>query len=87
MLNQIEQIAYKNYERFIPCDAFLTAAFLFPECVRKHEMYHVTVELHGNHTRGQMVLDHLKKKDQSVMIIQALHEEEFKKILYWTGTS
>lgn len=71
----------------MPCDAYLTAVILFPECVKTQERHHATVELHGHHTRGQMVLDHICKNAHNVTIIQTLHEDEFKKILHWTGTS
>lgn len=87
LLNTIEKIAYKDCTTFMPCDAFVTAAFLFPECIRKKEQHHATVELHGHHTRGQMVLDHMRKKEHNVTVVQELHEEEFKKILVWTATS
>lgn len=70
----------------MPCDAYLTALFLFPEkCIRKKHSNHVTVELHGNYTRGQMVLDHLGKNEHNITIIELLYEEEIKKALQWTG--
>lgn len=72
----------------MPCDAYLTAAFLFPEkCIRKKQNIHVTVELHGIHTRGQMVLDHLGKNDHNVTIIELLNEEDIQKMLQWTATA
>lgn len=55
------------------------AAFLFPErCVRVKEQYHATVELHGIHTRGQMVLDHKRQKKPNITIIKALNENGVK---------
>lgn len=72
----------------MPCDAFLAAAYVFPDkCIRKKHKKHVTVELHGNHTRGQVVVDHLGKNDHNVTIIELLNEEEIQKSLYWTATA
>ncbi|XP_031636105.1 inosine-uridine preferring nucleoside hydrolase-like [Contarinia nasturtii] len=70
----------RNPSHFSACDAFLVAAFLFSEvCVREKQQYHVTVELHGFNTRGQMILDHKRRKDANVTIIEALNEDEVKK--------
>lgn len=90
LLNEIDKIIYGRVNKniFNPCDAFLTAVFLFPEkCVRAKQQYHATIELHGHYTRGQMVLDHIRKNDHNVTIVEALDEEEFKNILLWTATS
>lgn len=88
LLNEIDKISYRNCPTFMPCDAFLTAAFLFPDkCIGRKRQYHATIELTGRHTRGQLVLDHLRKNNHNVTIIETFNEEEFKKILYWTATS
>lgn len=87
-MNEAEKIIYGNYHGYMPCDAFLTAVFLFPEkCIRKKHSNHVTVELNGTHTRGQMVLDHLGKNDHNVTIIELLNEDEIQKSLHWTATA
>lgn len=87
-MNEAEAKIYRNYECFMPCDAYLTAAFLFPDkCIRKKQNIHVTVELNGIHTRGQMVLDHLGKNDHNVTIIELLNEDEIRKALHWTATA
>lgn len=62
--------------------------FIFSDkCVQSKKQYHATIELQGLHTRGQMVLDHLKKNNHNVTIIETFNEEEFKKVLHWTATS
>lgn len=72
----------------MPCDAFLTAVFLSPStCIRKTRKFHATVELGGSHTRGQMVLDHLKENDDNVTIVDLLSEEGVKNILKWVATA
>lgn len=87
LLNEIDRICYRNEDCFIPCDAFLTAIFLFPEkCIQSQGKYNATVELHGIHTRGQMVIDHREKDNHNVTVIEMLNEEEFKKIFHWTAT-
>lgn len=87
LLNEVESIAFRNRTFFTPFDALLTAAFLFPEkCIRTQNRRRVTVELQGIHTRGQMVIDH-RSSNYNVNVIEALDEEEFKKILEWTASA
>lgn len=88
LLNEIDEICYRNEDCFIPCDAFLTAIFLFPEkCIQRKGQYQATVELHGNHTRGQVVIDHREQAKFNITVVETLNEEEFKKVFYWTATS
>lgn len=70
------------------CDAFLMAVFVFPEkCIQTRSQYHATIELHGFHTRGQMVLDHKRRNKHNVTIIETLNEEEVKNALHFTATA
>lgn len=70
----------------MPCDAILTAVFLFPDkCMRKEERHHATVELHGQYTRGQMLIDHRKSKNPNVTVIELVNEEELKKALLFAA--
>ncbi|XP_016987867.1 pyrimidine-specific ribonucleoside hydrolase RihA [Drosophila rhopaloa] len=75
-------------------DAALAAAYLFPKAIIAEQLeYHATVELSGVHTRGQMVLDHLRGrrvdsihgKKTNVRIITHLNREPFRTVLSWTG--
>jgi inosine-uridine nucleoside N-ribohydrolase len=66
----------------VPCDAFLVAAFLYPDTmITKKSTHNATVELHGSQTRGQIVLDHLKTKRDNVTIIEEVDPELFKQLL------
>lgn len=86
LLNEAERICYKNYDTFLPCDAVLSAVFLFPDkCVRKKQRHHATVELQGNYTRGQMLIDHRKIENPNVTVIELVNEEELKKALLFAA--
>lgn len=59
-------------------------AFVFPErSIKKVNPYRATIELHGDYTRGQMVIDH-SSNSYNVAVIEEINEEEFKKILLWS---
>lgn len=88
LLNEVDRIAYRNYDSYLPCDAFLTAVFVFPEkCIQTKSQHHATIELQGHHTRGQMVLDHKRRNKHNVTLIETLNEEEVKNALYFAATS
>lgn len=72
-------------KQWCPCDACLMAVFLFPELIiKKESKYHVSVELIGTNTRGQMILDHKKEKADNARVIEMMHLENFKEIAEWT---
>ncbi|CAH1179608.1 unnamed protein product [Phaedon cochleariae] len=72
---------FKN-PMWVSCDTFLIYCFLNPEKhITKKTPHHARVELHGNFTRGQVVLDHLRKNDHNVEIIEEFDTELFKKSL------
>lgn len=50
---------------------------------KKVEKRHVTVELTGNHTRGQMVNDHVGKETPNAYIIEQIDVEMFKQFMMW----
>lgn len=86
LLNEVERIAFTPRKLFTPFDALLTAVFLFPErCIRTKNQYNATIELHGSYTRGQMVIN-LRNENHNVTVIEAVNEEEIKKILLWTAS-
>lgn len=69
---------------FIPCDAYLTCCFLVPQMIKRIEHVHATVELGGNFTRGQMVIDHKRRRTiekPNVFVIQQIDAEMFKNFL------
>ncbi|XP_031628323.1 uncharacterized protein LOC116344081 [Contarinia nasturtii] len=85
LMNKFDQIAYKDGDCFMPCDAYLTAVFLFPEkCIRSKKQFHATIELQGLHTRGQMILDHRQINEYNVTVIETVHEDEIKNSLLFT---
>ncbi|CAO1390410.1 unnamed protein product [Diamesa serratosioi] len=71
------------FDNFVPCDAFSTACFMIPKLITKQVQEHVTVELSGNHTRGQMIIDHTKSKKPNAIIIHEINVESFKTLLMW----
>ncbi|XP_017012070.2 nucleoside hydrolase-like [Drosophila takahashii] len=84
----------RGIKKWLNPDAALAAAYLFPEAMIAEQLeYHATVELAGVHTRGQMVLDHLRGrrvdvihgKKSNVRIITHLNKEPFRTIMSWTG--
>lgn len=88
LLNLVERAVFipKGIERWLVCDAVVVAAYLFPHLtVKESRLYHATVELAGTHTRGQMVIDHLKQEKENALIIMDVNSEEYKKIIAWTA--
>lgn len=63
------------------CDPTIVAAFLDPDKIITEMIErHVSVELNGHYTRGQMVIDHLEIKKPNVFLIKKIDDEEFKKM-------
>lgn len=85
LMNALDHKLYTSRDRiyFRPCDALLAAVFLCPELVEVANEWHASVELAGRHTRGQLVLDHLKANTDNVRIVERINEELFKKMLQW----
>ncbi|ETN65185.1 inosine-uridine preferring nucleoside hydrolase [Anopheles darlingi] len=80
MLNEIERKVYRKWTCWMPCDAFLVAAFIRPDIIERSERFHVDIELHGTLTRGQMVLDHLQSFQENVRIVDKLNDDEFRQL-------
>lgn len=88
LLNLAESICYRDYLDWVPTDAYLMAAFLFPDLtITKTRKVHATVELTGKYTRGQMVLDHLSRTPCNVTVVDLLSEEGCKKVFEWAAKS
>ncbi|KNC20808.1 hypothetical protein FF38_11268 [Lucilia cuprina] len=89
LMNTVECAVYlpKGFVKWIVCDAILVAAYCFQKlAIAKQRLYHATVELNGSHTRGQMVLDHLRKDLENAQIIMDMHKENYKQIISWTDS-
>lgn len=86
LLNALDDFVYVQRKAlyFKPCDALLTAVLICPESIVASNKWHASVELHGTHTRGQLALDHLKAKEDNVVIVERVDEEIFKRLLLWT---
>lgn len=78
---------YKNAsETWATCDALLSIVYLYPkDGITEASEHNATVELHGVHTRGQLVLDHLKKNAPNVTIIEGVNKDLFAKVLCETA--
>uniref|UniRef100_A0A1L8DYD6 Putative inosine-uridine preferring nucleoside hydrolase n=1 Tax=Nyssomyia neivai TaxID=330878 RepID=A0A1L8DYD6_9DIPT len=86
LLNPIEQKCYRDFQDWMPCDTILTAVVLAGKSmIEKSTTWNATVELSGHHTRGQFILDHLRKKPDNLTIIEKVNQETFKDIMLWTA--
>lgn len=84
LLDPVEIKAYRNIlSCWTPCDNFLACCFINPKMIEKMEKRHVTVELSGVHTRGQLVIDHLKRNEPNAFIIEKIDVELFKNFMLW----
>lgn len=70
-----------NMTHWYTYDAFVLASFINPKCIKKSAKFHLTVELGGFLTRGQVVLDHLKHKKPNCTVIEELNVELFKSMI------
>ncbi|XP_031825880.1 pyrimidine-specific ribonucleoside hydrolase RihA-like [Nomia melanderi] len=71
----------KHFPTYIMCDAILAGILLKPEIAKNVVEYHADIELNGNRTRGQVVLDHLLTNKPNVFLIQQFDSEIFKDLL------
>ncbi|KAH8421134.1 hypothetical protein KR222_004674 [Zaprionus bogoriensis] len=94
LLTQVESAQWlplkeTEFDSWNPCDALIVAVWLFDKrFVLKDSTWHATVDLTGTHTRGQMVLDHLKELDkfpENVRVIERVDEALFKQIVEWVA--
>ncbi|XP_022208793.2 pyrimidine-specific ribonucleoside hydrolase RihA [Drosophila obscura] len=96
LLTRVERsmLVPRGFQKWVSCDALLTAAYLFPQqMIADEREYYATVELCGVHTRGQMVLDHLRGrwvdaihgKTKNVRVIRRLNAEPFRTIISYTA--
>lgn len=87
LLNTVEKKVWEKsrFMSWIPCDAILAATFLRPDIVMRSQNCHATVELHGTHTRGQVIIDHLKLKEPNVHLIEEVDTSILKEMLLWAA--
>lgn len=84
LIDRAERKTYAKRTMWLSCDGFLAAAYLYPECIKKREWFHSTIELHGKRTRGQLVLDHRNKHlptyESNVTVIEDICGDALMKI-------
>lgn len=51
----------------------------------KRNFIRVSVEIQGDKTRAQMILDHRRKIEPNATIIEKLNVQEIQNAIYWTG--
>lgn len=84
-LNPIEEKGFKNYEYWTPFDTYCAASFIDPSIVRRTEDFHMTIELNGLFTRGQVVIDHIGEVNyKNVTVIEEVDVEKFKSLVMTT---
>lgn len=84
-LNPIEEKAYKNQQNWTPYDTYCAASFIDPSLVRRTENFHMTIELNGMFTRGQVVIDHIDELNyKNVTVIEEIDVEKFKSLMVTT---
>ncbi|KAM0728265.1 Nucleoside hydrolase [Formica fusca] len=85
MLNKIEDgrraQAKKHFSHYITCDAFLAGIVMIPDMAKEVVSWHADVELGGNRTRGQVVLDHMLLNKPNINLINDFDSEMFKEML------
>lgn len=72
----------RESEIWVTCDVLIVVSYLFPKSITKVSEHNATVELQGLHTRGQLVLDHLKKNATNVTIVESVDEEAVMSALW-----
>lgn len=85
MLNRIEDSraakVKKKFVHYIMCDAFLAGIVLVPRIAKDVVLWHADIELGGDKTRGQVVLDHLILNKPNVNLIHDFDSEMLKELL------
>lgn len=79
--NGCSKIRKKHFPTYIMCDAILAGILVQPQIAENIVSYHADIELSGNRTRGQVVLDHLLSNKPNVFLIQDFDSEMFKELL------
>lgn len=87
-LNPIEAKAFKDYSNWVPYDAVAAACFIDSTIMTAVEDWHLTIELGGFFTRGQVILDHNNLQgEKNVRIIEDVDVAKFQEIVLATVTN
>lgn len=71
----------QGFSSWIPCDQHLLAILVEPSMILDSQSTHITVELHGKHTRGQVVVDHKNRNPHNVLIVTAADQKVLEHLL------
>jgi inosine-uridine nucleoside N-ribohydrolase len=84
-MNKVERVMLTQhmYGAWSRCDPAAAAILLEPRVAAQVKRVYVSVELHGQSTRGAMVVDHLQKLglNPNVTVVQKVDVELYKKLL------
>lgn len=84
-LNPIEEKGYIPLDHWTPFDTYCAASFIDPTIIRRTENFHITIELNGLFTRGQVVIDHIEQENyKNVTVIEEIDVEKFKSLILTT---
>ncbi|XP_063703860.1 pyrimidine-specific ribonucleoside hydrolase RihA-like [Culicoides brevitarsis] len=82
LMNPIEEKLLSRSNFWYPFDAYAVASFIKPEIVKRETNLHVTIELGGFFTRGQVVIDHVgKEKCKNVTVFEEIDIEMFRNLM------
>ncbi|XP_054282348.1 pyrimidine-specific ribonucleoside hydrolase RihA-like isoform X1 [Macrosteles quadrilineatus] len=78
-LNHVERPLRKkpSFVDWVACDQAVAAIFLDPTIACEIDNVFATVELHGQHTRGQVVVGHKFKREPNLAIVKSIDKERF----------
>lgn len=71
-----------RYDSYISADQILGAILCRPEIVETVESLYALVELAGNHTRGQIVIDHLNCHEHNTKMIKKINVDKYLKLIH-----
>uniref|UniRef100_A0A1B6K2M9 Inosine/uridine-preferring nucleoside hydrolase domain-containing protein n=1 Tax=Homalodisca liturata TaxID=320908 RepID=A0A1B6K2M9_9HEMI len=83
LMNRVEQPlrSKPTFVDWMPCDQLVSAVLLQPEVITESEMTHLTVELHGQYTRGQVVLCRKHVLPPNTLLVKDINKELFAQLL------
>ena len=73
-----------NFPKYWCWDQLAMAAALDSDVITETQTVYMTVELHGQHTRGQCVVEerHLLKKPDNVRVVTGVDHGKYEAMLY-----
>ncbi len=88
-LKCVEEFGFVRWRRagkpkYVPCDELAMMCALDPECIVQQEHCAAVVECHGQHTKGQVVVDRRWKENvtPNVNIVFEINAQTYLECLY-----